>query len=131
MLSFCDIPEAAKEAERAVKDLGMVAVTLPATLMNDRMPHDLHRDRLWATLQDLDVPVTFHDTSGGYSKMNPAYSFRKHPNNLVLTHAFSVSFTLVMAIGSMTTGGPTISSFESRVSRRKPPLATMVTLSFG
>ena len=105
MLSFCDIPAAAKEAERAVKDLGMVAVTLPATLMNDQMPHDPNCDRLWATLQELDVSVTFHDTSGGYSEMNPAYSFRKHPNNLVLTHAFSFSLTLMMAIGSMTTGG--------------------------
>ena len=105
MLPFNDIPAAAKEAERVVKDLGMIAVTLPATMLNDRMPHDPECDRLWETLQDLDVPVTFHDTSGGYSRMNPGYWFREHPNNLVLAHSFSFPLTLMMTIGSMTVGG--------------------------
>ena len=74
-------------------------------MLNDLMPHDPECDLLLATLQDLDVPATFHDTSGGYSRMNPGYWFRKHPNNLVLTHAFSFPMTLMMTIGSMTVGG--------------------------
>jgi predicted TIM-barrel fold metal-dependent hydrolase len=105
MIPLNDIPAAAKEAERAVKDLDMVAVTLLSTPLNERMPHDPECDLLWETLQDLNVPATFHDTSGGYSKMNPGYWFREHPNNLVLTHAFSFPLTLMMTIGCMTVGG--------------------------
>ena len=105
LLPLSDIPAAAKEAERVVKDLDLVAVTLPSTALNDRMPHDPECDLLWATLQDLDVPATFHDTSGGYSLNNPGYLFRQHPNNTVLTHAFSFPMTLMMTIGAMTVGG--------------------------
>ena len=105
ILSLNDISSAAKEAERAVKELGMVAVTLIPSVLDDRMLHDPECDRLWATLQDLDIPVTFHDTSGGYSRNNPGYWFREHPNNLVLTHAFSFPLTLMMAIGCFAAGG--------------------------
>lgn len=105
MLPLNDIPAAAKEAERAVKELDMIAVTLPSTVLNDRMPHDPGCDLLWETLQDLNIPATFHDTSGGYSNRNPGYWFREHPNNTVLTHAFSFPMTLMMTIGSMTVGG--------------------------
>ena len=105
MLPFNDIPAAVKEAERAVKDLNMIAVTLPSTVVDDRMPHDPECDLLWETLQALDIPATFHDTSLGYSKMNPGYWFREHPNNTVLTHAFSFPMTLMMTIGAMTVGG--------------------------
>jgi len=69
------------------------------------MPHDTECDQLWATLQDLNVPVTFHDTSGGYSPRNPGTWFREHPNNLVLTHTFSFPLTLMMAVGCMAAGG--------------------------
>jgi predicted TIM-barrel fold metal-dependent hydrolase len=105
ILALNDTAAAAKEAERAVKDLGFLAVTLVPSVLDDRMLHDPECDRLWATLQDLDIPVTFHDTSGGFSSKNPGYWFREHPNNLVLTHAFSFPLTLMMAIGCFTVGG--------------------------
>ena len=104
-LALNDIPAAAEEAKRVVKDLGMVSVTLLPSVMDDRMPHDPECDRLWATLQDLGVPVTFHDTSGGYSPRNPGNWFRQHPNNLVLAHTFAFPLTLMMTVGCLTAGG--------------------------
>lgn len=105
ILSLNDIPSAAKEAERAVKELGMVAVTLIPSILDDRMLHDPECDLLWATLQDLDIPATFHDGTAGHSSKNPGYWFREHPNNLVLTHTFSHTPTLMMAVGCFTAGG--------------------------
>ena len=105
ILATNDIPAAAEEATRAVKELGMVAVTLLPTSVDDRMPHDRECDPLWATLQDLGMPVTFHDTSQGYSARNPGNWFREHPNNLVLVHTFSFPITLMLTIGCMTAGG--------------------------
>ena len=104
-LALNDIPAAAEEAKRAVKDLGMVSVTVLPSVMDDRMPHDPECDQLWATLQDMNIPVTFHDTSGGYSPRNPGNWFREHPNNLVLSHTFSFPLTLMMAVGCMAAGG--------------------------
>lgn len=105
ILPMNDMQAAAKEAVRAVKELGMVAVTLSPSVVDNRMFHDPECDQLWATLQDLDIPVTFHDTSGGFSPRNPGYLFREHPNNLVLTHTFSFPLTLMTAVGSFTAGG--------------------------
>ena len=105
VLALNDVPAASQEAIRAVKDQGAVAVTLLPTSVDDRMPHDRECDRLWDTLQDLDVPVTFHDTSQGYSARNPGNWFREHPNNLVLIHTFSFPITLMLTIGCMTAGG--------------------------
>jgi len=104
-LALNDIPAACIEAKRAVKDLGMLAVTILPTVLNDRMPHDPECDELWATLQDLDIPVTFHDTSGGYGARNPGNWFREHPNNLVLGHTFAFPLTNMMTVGCMTAGG--------------------------
>ena len=104
-LALNDIPSASQEAKRAVKELEMLAVTVLPTVLDDRMPHDPECDQLWATLQDLNIPVTFHDTNGGYAPKNPGNWFREHPNNLVLAHTFAFPLTLMMTVGCMTAGG--------------------------
>ncbi len=105
ILGLNDIPAAVREAGRCVTGLGMAAVTLLPTFVDNRMFHDPECDPLWTTLQDMDIPVTFHDTSQGYAARNPGNWFRDHPNNLVLVHAFSFPIPLMLAIGSVTAGG--------------------------
>lgn len=105
ILALNDIQAAVGEAGRCVKELGMTAVTLLPTFVDNRMFHDRECDPLWDTLQEMDIPVTFHDTSQGYAARNPGNWFRDHPNNLALVHAFSFPVPLMLAIGSVTTGG--------------------------
>ncbi len=105
ILALNDVSLAAREAVRSVQDLGMTAVTLLPTAVDERMPHDTECDPLWSTLQDMDVALTFHDTSSGFSARNPGNWLREHPNNLVLVHTFSFPMTLMLALGCMTTGG--------------------------
>ena len=93
ILALNDIDAAVEEAGRCIKELGMAAVTLLPTVVDNRMLHDTECDPLWDALQEMDIPATFHDTSQGYAARNPGNWFRDHPNNLVLVHAFFVSDT--------------------------------------
>ena len=56
--------EAVKEAERAVKELGAVGVYMRPNFVNGRTLHSGYYHPLWSTLQELDVPVGFHEGTG-------------------------------------------------------------------
>ena len=60
-----DVDLAVKEARRAVRDLGAVAVVLPSWLVQQRPWYDPYYDPLWAAAQELDVPVAFHGMKTG------------------------------------------------------------------
>ena len=47
ILALNDIPAAVREAGRCVSELGMVAVTLLPTFVDNRMFHDLECDPVW------------------------------------------------------------------------------------
>ena len=105
ILALTDISAAVEEAGRCIRELGMAAVTLLPTVVDNRMVHDMECDPLWDALQEMDIPVTFHDTSQGFAAKNPGNWFRDHPNNLVLVHAFSFPIPLMLSIGCVTAGG--------------------------
>ena len=96
---------AAGEARRAVVELGMKAVTLLPHPVRGRYLHDAEVDVLWSTLQELDVPATFHSQSGGYAVESPGNWFREHPNPTVLSHTFTAPLNIMWAIGSAILGG--------------------------
>jgi predicted TIM-barrel fold metal-dependent hydrolase len=56
-----DVEGAVAEARHAVNDLGFVAVYLRPNPVNGRPWFHDDYEPLWATLQDLDVPVCFHE----------------------------------------------------------------------
>ncbi len=105
ILALTDIPAAVDEARRCIEELGMAAVTLLPTVVDNRMVHDMECNPLWDAMQEMDIPVTFHDTSQGFAAKNPGNWFRDHPNNLVLVHAFSFPIPLMLSIGCVTAGG--------------------------
>ena len=96
---------AAREARRAVGELGMKAVTLLPHPVRGRYLHDPDVDVLWSALQELDVAATFHSQSGGYAVESPGNWFRDHPNPTVLSHAFTAPLNIMWAIGSVILGG--------------------------
>jgi len=105
VLTIHDPVLAALEARRAVKELGMKAVTLLPHPVQGKYLHDAEMDALWAELQDLGIPATFHSQSGGYASESPGNWFRNHPNPTVLSHAFTAPLTIMWALGSVTLGG--------------------------
>ena len=92
-LSPHDVETAVLEARRCVKELGFKAVFLRPNMYNDRSWHDPHYDQLWATIQDLDVPVGFHETTG--SRM-PAAGADRFPDDLGIAHIATHSVEQMM-----------------------------------
>ena len=101
-LSPHDVETAIAEARRAVKDLGFKAVFLRPNMYNNRPWHDSHYDPLWETVQDLNVPVGFHETTG--SRM-PATGADRFPDDLGIAHIATHSVEQMMACMDIIMGG--------------------------
>jgi predicted TIM-barrel fold metal-dependent hydrolase len=63
MLSVYDIEDAVEETHRMVKDLGFKAVFLRSNIVNSKPWHDPYYEPLWDTLEQLDIPLGFHQAT--------------------------------------------------------------------
>jgi predicted TIM-barrel fold metal-dependent hydrolase len=63
MISTFDVDGAVQEARRCVKELGFRAVFLRSNILNDRNWYDPYYEPLWSALEELAVPVGFHESS--------------------------------------------------------------------
>ena len=105
ILSLHDPELAAAEARRAVEEKGhVVAVLLPMPVAG-RFVNAPECDVLWQELVRLDVPVSFHGTSGGAARDYVSNRFENHPNFRTLNHAASFPLELMTAMGAMLVGG--------------------------
>ena len=96
-------PEAgAKEAERAVTRLGARAIWMRPNIMQGRnWWEDRAFDRLWATLQDLDVPLVFHEATGAYhTTLDASHKYSTYWMAHVVSHPVEMTTALVGIIGS-------------------------------
>lgn len=59
-----DPDEAIREVRRCVKDFGFKAVHINPTPVGEYRMYDAVYDRLWSTLEDLDVPLAIHVGAG-------------------------------------------------------------------
>lgn len=105
LLTLHSVELAVEEARRAVKDLSMVGLTMIPNPINGRYLHDPECDLLWKELQELDVPVCFHETNVGYNRGHLSNWLRDHPSASTLTQMFAFSPSLMQAIGSLIFGG--------------------------
>ena len=105
LLSLHSVELAVEEARRAVKELGMVGLTIMPNPIGDRYLHDPECDVLWGEAQELNVPVCFHDTNAGANRRHPTEFLRDHPNTTTLRQTFGFSPSLMQAVGSFIIGG--------------------------
>ena len=61
MISVFDIEDAVSEARRCVEKLGFKGIFLRPNMVNGRNWHDPYYEPLWSTLEDLEVPLGFHE----------------------------------------------------------------------
>ena len=94
---------AAAEAQRAVEELGALAIVLLP--IAGRHVHDPEFDVLWAEIQRLGVPACFHSSSGAVSRDYVGSRFQGHPSYRTLLHASAFSIELMLTMGSMVLGG--------------------------
>lgn len=63
MISPFDIVSAAAETNRCVNDLGFRAIFMRSTLLNGRNWFDDYYEPLWNVLEELKIPIGFHESS--------------------------------------------------------------------
>jgi predicted TIM-barrel fold metal-dependent hydrolase len=102
MLAPHDVGAAMAEARRCVEELGFKAVFLPPATVNRRPWHHRAYDPLWAEIERLRVPITFH--GGGQTYLTPDFSLQVL-DELSLWHSFSQPLGIMFATACMCGGG--------------------------
>ena len=101
MLNPFDIDDALVEARRCVKELGFKAMFLRPDLVNGRNWYEPYYEPLWATLEELDVPLGFHESQG---PLLPQVGDR-FGSNAMLRHTASHPFEQALALMAFCGGG--------------------------
>ena len=101
MLSPFDVEDAVSETRRCVNELGFRAVFLRPNLVNNRNWHDLYYGPLWSVLEELQVPLGFHE---GVNSLLPTVGELFGGNNM-LSHTFSHPGEQMLAAASFCGGG--------------------------
>jgi predicted TIM-barrel fold metal-dependent hydrolase len=102
MISVYDISDAVNETRRVVEDLGFKAVFLRSNIVNGRPWHDRYYDPLWDTLEQLDIPLGFHQATGSSI---PQLTDVWFGGNFGLRRAYGQPFGQMFAVGSFLGGG--------------------------
>ena len=101
MISPFDVNDAVSETQRCVNELGFKAVFLRPNLVNDRNWYDPYYEPLWDAIEELRVPLGFHEGAGA------ALPFvgKQFGENGMLRHTFSHPAEQMLAVASFTGGG--------------------------
>jgi uncharacterized protein len=104
-LPFHDAGLAAREARRAVDELGAVAVIGNPNPIRGRHIHDPEFEVLWDAVEELGVPVGFHPTGQASLQDDIARRYLDHPNGRVIGVAGRNPMELMLAFASLAAGG--------------------------
>jgi len=104
-ISFHSAELAIREARRAVRELGAVAVIGNPNPVNGRHIHDPEFEPLWSAIEELEVPVGFHPTGQASLRDDIARRYLDHPNGRVIGVAGRNPMELMLAFASMAAGG--------------------------
>ena len=96
-----DPKEAAKEARRAVAELGAVGVYMRPNFVNGVTLHSADYAELWAALEEMNVPVGFHEGTGSVYRQDGS----EFGANRLMLHACSHPIGMMKAMISMICGG--------------------------
>ncbi len=102
MVAPHDVEGAVTEARRCVEELGFKAVFLAPGCVNNRPWHHPVYDPLWAEIQRLDVPLSFH--GGGQTYLTPDFSLPPL-DKLMLWHTFNQPLAIQFVTVSLCGGG--------------------------
>ncbi|MGH7318434.1 MAG: amidohydrolase family protein [Candidatus Rokuibacteriota bacterium] len=104
-IAFHDVELAVREARRAVRELGAVAVVGNPNPVNGRHIHDPDLEPLWEAIEELGVPVGFHPTGLSSLRDDIARRLLDHPNGRLIGTAARNPMELMLAFASLAAGG--------------------------
>ena len=101
MLPVHDVSLACQELQRCVKDYDAVGAFVRPNYLNGRYWHSNYWDPLYGLLQDLNVPLCFHEGTGSYySTIEPRFG-----ENRFMRHVASHSTEMQLALIALMLGG--------------------------
>jgi len=101
MISVFDIRDAVEETRRVVQELKFRAVFLRSNIVNGKTWHDPYYEPLWDTLEDLNIPVGFHEASGSRSRQSGEH----FEPNFGLRRVYAQPFEQMLGLGSFVAAG--------------------------
>jgi predicted TIM-barrel fold metal-dependent hydrolase len=101
MLSVYNIADAVTEARRAVEELGFRAVFLRSNIVNGKAWHDPYYEPLWEALEDMRIPLGFHEATGSRTHQVG----EQFAPNFGLRRIYSQPVTQMLGLGSFVAGG--------------------------
>ena len=101
MISPFDVEDAVSESHRCVRDLGFKGVFLRPNQINNRNWHDPYYEPLWSALEELGVPIGFHEGAGSAL---PQVG-KQFGENYMLRHVFCHPVEQMMTAASLCAGG--------------------------
>ena len=104
-IAYHDVDLAVREVERAVGELGAVAVTGNPSPVNGRHIHDPCFEPLWQAIERLGVPVCFHPTGVWTLREDVGHRFIGHAGMHMISNAARNPMELMLAFASLVAGG--------------------------
>ena len=101
MISPFDVEDAVTEVERAVNELGFRSIFMRSNQMTDKTWHDPYYDPLWSLLEELDIPIGFHESSSSGARQVGQH----FEPNFMLRRVFAQPVEQMMALASFCGGG--------------------------
>jgi predicted TIM-barrel fold metal-dependent hydrolase len=104
-IAYHDVDLAVREVERAVGELGAVAVIGNPNPVRGRHIHDACFEPLWRTVEAAGVPVCFHPTGVWTLQDDIGRRFIGHPGARLIADAARNPVELMLALASLIAGG--------------------------
>jgi uncharacterized protein len=101
MLSVFEVDDAVREARRAATELGFRAVFMRSNIVNGKAYHDPYYEPLWDALEDLNLPIGFHESTRSRTRQ----AGEQFEPNFGLRRVYAQPFEQMMGLGSMLGGG--------------------------
>jgi len=101
MISVYDINDAVDEAHRVVDEFGFRSVFLRSNIINGQAWHAPYYEPLWHALEELNLPLGFHEASGSRSRQ----AGEQFEPNFGLRRVYAQPFEQMMGLGHFLGGG--------------------------
>jgi predicted TIM-barrel fold metal-dependent hydrolase len=101
MISIHDINDAVSETHRVVEEYGFRSVFLRSNMVNGKYWTDPYYEPLWNTLEELNLPLGFHEASASRSRQ----AGEQFEPNFGLRRVYAQPFEQMMGLGAFLGGG--------------------------
>ena len=101
MISVYDLDDALRETRRVKEEYGFRSVFLRSNIINGKNWYDPHYEPLWDLLEELNLPLGFHEASASRSRQ-AAEHFEP---NFGLRRVYAQPFEQMMGMGAFLGGG--------------------------